>query len=284
MGGSSGGAMGGTAGAAVTGTGTGGVSNSGADGIAATTRGPVYVPLGDVAQFRISGGPSMISSEDGMPVLVIQMNSRDRDVVSFVGEANAVIGEHVELPAGYSYKWTGQYENQQRAKTRLAMVIPVVFLLMTFLLYMAFKSWSDAILILLNIPFSLVGGIVAMLITGTYFTVAAAVGYIALGGIALENGVIMVTYIKQLRKNLPLKDAVFEGALSRLRPVMMTAGTTLAASMSLLFASGTGAEMQYPMAIVVTGGLITSTILTLFILPCIYWTWYRRGEAKARST
>jgi Cu(I)/Ag(I) efflux system membrane protein CusA/SilA len=151
---------------------------------------------------------------------------------------------------------------------------------MFFLLYMAFKSWSDAVLILLNIPFSLVGGIAAMLLTGTYFTVAAAVGYIALGGIAFENGVIMITYIKQLRETMKLKDAVFEGARSRLRPVMMTAGTTLAASLSLLFASGTGAEMQYPMAIVVTGGLITSTILTLFILPCIYLTWYRWREAK----
>ena len=255
---------------------SGGISS----GIAATVQGPVYVPLGDVAQFRIADGPSMISSEDGMPVLVIQMNSRDRDVVSFVNEANQVIKEKVELPLGYSYKWTGQYENQQRAKTRLAMVIPVVFLLMTFLLYMAFKSWSDAILILFNIPFSLVGGIVAMLLTGTYFTVAAAVGFIALGGIALENGVIMVTYIEQLRQTMPLKKAVFEGALSRLRPVMMTAGTTLAASLSLLFASGTGAEMQYPMAIVVTGGLITSTILTLLILPCIYLTWYGRKEIQ----
>ena len=132
---------------------------------------------------------------------VIQMNNRDRDVEGFVNEANAVIKENVELPAGYSYKWTGQYENQQRAKTRLAMVIPVVFLLMTFLLYMAFKSWSDAVLILITIPFLLVGGIVAMLITGTFFTVA--VGYITLGGIALENGVIMVTYIKQLREKLP---------------------------------------------------------------------------------
>jgi Cu(I)/Ag(I) efflux system membrane protein CusA/SilA len=253
---------------------------SGGNGIAATTQGPVYVPLGDIAQFRITDGPSMISSEDGIPVLVIQMNSRDRDVVSFVNDANAAIKEKVELPPGYSYRWTGQYENQQRAKTRLAMVIPVVLLLMTFLLYMAFKSWGDAVLILLNIPFSLVGGIVAMLITGTFFTVAAAVGYIALGGIALENGVIMITYIKQLREKMSLKDAVFKGALSRLRPVMMTAGTTLAASLSLLFSSGTGAEMQYPMAIVVTGGLITSTILTLFILPCIYWAWYGRKEAK----
>jgi Cu(I)/Ag(I) efflux system membrane protein CusA/SilA len=274
MGGGSGGSMGGAAPQPAT------VTGSISSGIAATTQGPVYVPLGEVAQFRIADGPAMISSEDGLPVIVIQMNSRDRDVVSFVNEANQVIKEKVELPAGYSYKWAGQYENQQRATTRLTMVIPIVFLLMTFLLYMAFKSWSDAVLILLNIPFSLVGGIVAMLLTGTYFTVAAAVGYIALGGIALENGVIMITYIKQLRETMSLKNAVFEGALSRLRPVMMTAGTTLAASLSLLFASGTGAEMQYPMAIVVTGGLITSTILTLFILPCIYSAWYRRGEAK----
>jgi Cu(I)/Ag(I) efflux system membrane protein CusA/SilA len=269
------GGMGGATVQAATVVSSGGISS----GIAATTQGPVYVPLGEVAQFHIVDGPSMISSEDGMPVLIIQMNSRDRDVVSFVNDANAVIKDKVELPPGYSYRWAGQYENQQRAKTRLAMVIPVVFLLMTFLLYMAFKSWSDAVLILLNIPFSLVGGIVAMLLTGTYFTVAAAVGYIALGGIALENGVIMVTYIKQLRETMSLKNAVFEGALSRLRPVMMTAGTTLAGSLSLLFSSGTGAEMQYPMAIVVTGGLITSTILTLFILPCIYLAWYRRKEA-----
>jgi Cu(I)/Ag(I) efflux system membrane protein CusA/SilA len=271
--------MGGAAAQAVTVTSNGVTSAGGiTSGIAATAQGPVYVPLGEVAQFRIVDGPAMISSEDGLPVIVIQMNSRDRDVVSFVNEANQVIKEKVELPAGYSYKWTGQYENQRRATTRLAMVIPVVFLLMTFLLYMAFKSWSDAVLILLNIPFSLVGGIVAMLLTGTYFTVAAAVGYIALGGIALENGVIMITYIKQLRETMSLKKAVFEGALSRLRPVMMTACTTLAASLSLLFAGGTGAEMQYPMAIVVTGGLITSTILTLFILPCIYLAWYRRGK------
>jgi Cu(I)/Ag(I) efflux system membrane protein CusA/SilA len=286
----SGGDMGGmdgpatTAAAVSTASTSGSTASGSATGIAATVQGPVYVPLGEVAQFRIAGGPAMISSEDGMPVLVIQMNSRDRDVVSFVNEANGLIKEKVELPPGYSYKWTGQYENQQRARTRLAMVVPVVFLLMTFLLYMAFKSWSDAVLILLNIPFSLVGGIIAMLLTNTYFTVAAAVGYIALGGIALENGVIMVTYIKQLQETMSLKQAVFEGALSRLRPVMMTAGTTLAASLSLLFAGGTGAEMQYPMAIVVTGGLITSTILTLFILPCIYGAWYGRKEAKRMQT
>ncbi|WP_411043518.1 efflux RND transporter permease subunit [Treponema sp. TIM-1] len=155
------------------------------------------VPLGDLAQFRIVDDPSMISSEDGMPVLIIQMNTRGRDVVSFVNEANQVISEKVNLPAGYSYKWAGEFENQERAKNRLAIVVPIVIALMFFLLYMAFKSFSDAVLILLNIPFSLVGGIVAMYLAGTCFTVAAMVGYIALGGIALENGVIMITYIKQ---------------------------------------------------------------------------------------
>ncbi|MDR1933471.1 MAG: CusA/CzcA family heavy metal efflux RND transporter [Spirochaetales bacterium] len=248
-------------------------------GIAATVPGPAYVPLGELARFRITDGPSMISGEDGMPVITIQMNTRGRDVVGFVEEANRVIREKVDLPTGYSYTWTGQYENQQRAKDRLAVVIPIVIGLMFFLLYMAFNSASHAFLILLNIPFSLVGGILAMYFSGAYFTVAAAVGYIALGGIALENGVIMITQIKDLRSKLPLKDAVFQGALSRLRPVMMTAGTTLAASLSLLLSGGTGAEIQRPMAIVVTGGLATSTILTLFILPGIYMVWYRRSRS-----
>jgi Cu(I)/Ag(I) efflux system membrane protein CusA/SilA len=259
------------------------VSSGGAGnlGIAATVPSPAYVPLGDLAQFRIADGPSMISNEDGMPLVTIQMNSRGRDLAGFVGEADRIIREKVNLPSGYTYKWAGQYENQLRAKNRLALVIPIVLALMLFLLYMAFDSFSHALLILLNIPFALVGGILAMYFSGTYFTVAAAVGYIALGGIALENGVIMVTQIKELRKTLPLKEAAYEGALSRLRPVMMTAGTTLAASLSLLFSTGTGAEIQKPMAIVVTGGLATSTILTLFLLPSIYLLFFRKGEQKS---
>jgi Cu(I)/Ag(I) efflux system membrane protein CusA/SilA len=249
-------------------------------GIAATVPGQAYVPLGELARFRIVEGPSMISAEDGMPLITVQMNSRGRDVVSFVEEADQLIKQHVSLPTGYSYKWTGQYENQQRVKARLSVVIPLVIVLMLFLLYMAFDSFSDAVLILLNIPFSMVGGIVAMYYTGTYFTVAAAVGYITLGGIALENGVIMVTQIKQLRADHPLRDAVFEGAMSRLRPVMMTAGTTIAGSLVLMYATGTGAEIQRPMATVVTGGLATSTILTLFLLPSVYLLWHRREEPK----
>ena len=139
-----------------------------------------YVPLGQVAQFQVVDGPSMISSENGVYRMIVQMNTRGRDVVSFVNEANQVIKEKVDLPAGYSLKWTGQYENQQRAKDRLSLVVPAVIVLTFFLLYMTFKSASDAFLILMNIPFSLVGGIIAMYVTGTYMTVAAAVGFIAL--------------------------------------------------------------------------------------------------------
>lgn len=243
-----------------------------------------YVPLGEVAQFQVVDGPSMISSENGVYRMIVQMNTRGRDVVSFVDDANKVIKEKVNLPLGYSFKWTGQYENQQRAKDRLSLVVPAVIVLTFFLLYMTFKSGSDAFLILLNIPFSLVGGIVAMFATGTYLTVAAAVGFIALFGIAVQNGVIMVTYIKHLREHRALEEAIIEGAFTRLRPVMITALVASLGLFPLIFASGTGAEVQRPMATVVVGGLVTSTILTLFVLPCIYLVWNkwldRRHEAS----
>lgn len=239
-----------------------------------------YVPLGEVAQFRVVDGPSMISSENGVYRMIVQMNTRDRDVVSFVNEANQVIKEKVELPPGYSMKWTGQYENQQRAKDRLSLVVPAVVVLTFFLLYMSFKSVSDAFLILMNIPFSLVGGIVAMYATGTYLTVAAAVGFIALFGIAVQNGVIMVTYIKQLRDQRSLEEAIIEGAVTRLRPVMITALVASLGLFPLIFATGTGAEVQRPMATVVVGGLVTSTILTLIVLPCIYLVWHKWLDRK----
>ena len=242
-----------------------------------------YVPLGEVAQFQIVDGPSMISSENGVYRMIVQMNTRGRDVVSFVNEANKVLKEKVDLPSGYSLKWTGQYENQQRAKDRLAMVVPAVILLTFFLLYMSFKSASDAFLILMNIPFSLVGGIVAMYATGTYLTVAAAVGFIALFGIAVQNGVIMVTYIKHLRDHLSLEEAIVQGAYTRLRPVMITALVASLGLFPLLFATGTGAEVQRPMATVVVGGLVTSTILTLIVLPCIYLVWNQWRERKGAS-
>lgn len=270
---------GGAAAAKSSGSGMGGMGG----GQTASAAGPAtgaYVQLGEVAQFQVVDGPSMISSENGVYRMIVQMNTRDRDVVSFVNEANQVIKEKVDLPAGYSIKWTGQYENQQRAKDRLSLVVPAVIVLTFFLLYMTFNSASDAFLILMNIPFSLVGGIVAMYLTGTYMTVAAAVGFIALFGIAVQNGVIMVTYIKHLRDHRSLEDAIMEGAFTRLRPVMITALVASLGLFPLIFASGTGAEVQRPMATVVVGGLVTSTILTLIVLPCIYLVWNKWRERK----
>ncbi|WP_371379121.1 efflux RND transporter permease subunit [Sporomusa aerivorans] len=259
--------------------GMGGMTGNSAVVTAAPATG-AYVPLGEVAEFRVVDGPSMISSENGVYRMIVQMNTRGRDVVGFVNEANQIIKEKVDLPPGYSLKWTGQYENQQRAKERLALVVPAVIVLTFFLLYMTFNSAGDAFLILLNIPFSLVGGIVAMYATGTYLTVAAAVGFIALFGIAVQNGVIMVTYIKHLRQHRPLAEAIVEGAYTRLRPVMITALVASLGLFPLIFATGTGAEVQRPMATVVVGGLVTSTILTLIVLPCIYLVWNQWRERK----
>lgn len=252
---------------------------------AATVPGGAYVPLGEVAQFQVVDGPSMISSENGIYRITVQMNTNGRDVVSFVQDADKVIKEKVDLPPGYSLKWTGQYENQERAKNRLAMVVPAVIVLTFFLLYMAFHSVSDALLILLNVPFSLVGGIVAIYSLNIYLTVAAAVGFIALFGIAVQNGVIMVTYIKALRKQgRTLEEAVAEGASARLRPVAMTALVASLGLFPLIYSSGTGAEVQRPMATVVVGGLVTATILTLVVLPCIYQVWNGWLESRRKSS
>jgi CzcA family heavy metal efflux pump len=260
------------------GGGMGGMGGGGSP--AAAAPGGASIPLGEVAQFRVVDGPSMISSENATYRVIIQLNTRGRDVVSFVDEANKLIKEQVDLPPGYSVHWTGQYENQQRAKNRLAMVVPAVIFLTFFLLYMTFSSAKDALLILLNVPFSLIGGIVAIWATGMYLTVAAAVGFIALFGIAVQNGVIMVTYINHLREHKPLEEAIIEGAVTRLRPVMITALVASLGLLPLIFATGTGAEVQRPMATVVVGGLVTATILTLVVLPSIYYVW---NERRART-
>ena len=263
----------------------GGSSMGGGMGSAAGGAAPsgAYVPLGEVAQFQVVDGPSMISSENGIYRVIVQLNTRGRDVVSFVDEANKVIKEKVQLPTGYSIKWTGQYENQQRAKARLAIVVPAVIVLTFFLLYMAFSSVRDATLILMNIPFAMVGGIVAVYATGMYLTVAAAVGFIALCGIATQNGVIMVTHIKHLRETKTLEEAIIEGASNRLRPVMMTALVASLGLFPLIFTSGAGAEVQRPMATVVVGGLVTATILTLIVLPSLYYVWNVGQERKQQA-
>jgi Cu(I)/Ag(I) efflux system membrane protein CusA/SilA len=233
-----------------------------------------YVPLGEIVDFRVADGPSMISSENSTYRVIVQFNTRGRDVVSVVEAAEQAIKSQVELPPGYYFKWAGQYENQQRAKQRLALVVPAVIVLTFFLLYLTFNSAGDALLILLNVPFSLVGGIVAIYATHTYLTVAAAVGFIALFGIAVQNGVIMVTYINKLREEKPLMEAVIEGATTRMRAVMITALVASIGLFPLIFSTGTGSEVQRPMATVVVGGLVTATILTLIVLPSIYYVWH----------
>ena len=237
-----------------------------------------YVPLGEVANFRVVDGPSMISSENGMYRAVIQLNARDRDLVSVVNEATKLINEKVKLPPGFYFKWAGQYENQQRAKERLALVIPAVILLTFMLLFMSFATIESAVMILLNVPFSLVGGIAAVFLTNTNLNVAVAVGFIALFGIAVQDGVMMLSHITELSKEKPLGEAVIQGSMERFRPVIMTCAVAGIGLMPLIFSSGAGAEIQRPMAIVLVGGLVSSTYLTLILLPCIYYAWHNKGH------
>ena len=202
---------------------------------------------------------------------VIRSNVVGRDLVGFVDEAKRRVAEKVDLPAGYYLQWGGQFENQQRASARLAIVIPVALGLIFLLLFSTFGSIRQALLVLSNIPFALVGGVFALSLTGEYLSVPASVGFIALLGIAVLNGVVMLSYFNQLReRGMPMHEVVIEGAMRRLRPVMMTASIAAFGLVPLLFASGPGSEIQRPLAIVVIGGLISATMLTLIVLPILY--------------
>ena len=268
---------GGGAKAASGGGGMGGMGGGGAAAAPAAMSAGAYVPLGELAEFRVVDGPSMISSENGMYRVLVQLNTRDRDISSFVEEANKLIKEQVEFPPGFSYKWSGQYENQERAKERLAIVIPAVILMTFMLLFMSFSTVKGAVMILLNVPFSLVGGIASIFLTGTNFNVAVAVGFIALFGIAVQDGVMMLDRITELSKEKPIKDAVLEGAMDRFRPVIMTCTVAGIGLFPLLLSSGAGAEIQRPMAMVIVGGLVSSTFLTLILLPTIFYAWHNKS-------
>ena len=229
------------------------------------------VPLSSVAKLERIEGPVKIDRERGIRMVVVTSNVKDRDLVSFVEEAKAKVQAQVNMPEGYMLKWGGQFENQQRAATRLSIVVPISIGLIFFLLYLTFGSMSLALLILSNIPFAMIGGVFALWISGEYLSVPASVGFIALLGIAVLNGVVMVSYFKQLDyEGIEKSKIAYEGAMRRLRPVLMTASITGFGLIPLLFATGPGSEIQRPLAIVVIGGLITSTLLTLFILPILY--------------
>ncbi|MCC6710547.1 MAG: efflux RND transporter permease subunit [Gammaproteobacteria bacterium] len=236
-----------------------------------TTRDGHTVALNAVAKLERAAGPVKIDRELGSRYSVVIANVGGRDLVSFVEDAKALVAKNVALPTGYRVSWGGQFENQQRAAARLTVVVPVALGLIFILLFSTFASVRQALLILSNIPFALVGGIVALWVTGEYLSVPASVGFIALLGIAVLNGVVMVSYFNQLQsEGLRLHDAVVQGARRRLRPVLMTASITAFGLIPLLFATGPGSEIQRPLAIVVIGGLITATALTLMLLPILY--------------
>ena len=239
------------------------------------------VPLSQVVEMEEIVGARQIKRENGQRFTTVQCNVVDRDIGSFVAEAQQAIDRDVELPPGYLVTWGGQFRLQQEANRRLVLVVPVTLLLIFVLLYSSFKSISSSALILLNIPLALVGGVAALWISGQNMSVPASVGFIALFGIALENGMVLVTYLNQLvRKGVPIATATVRAASQRLRPVLMTATTTALGLVPLLLSSGAGSEVQRPLATVVIGGLFTSTILTLLVLPAVYPWFIARAETS----
>jgi cobalt-zinc-cadmium resistance protein CzcA len=229
------------------------------------------VPLSNLVTMERVEGPVALSRELGNRLAVAIANVDGRDLVGFVEEAKAAVAEQVELPPGYWLEWGGEFENQQRAAARLALVVPVALGLIFLVLFSTFGSVRQALLVLTNVPFALIGGIVGLYITGEYLSVPASVGFIALLGIAVLNGVVMVTWFKQLQAlGRPIGEVVVEGARRRLRPVLMTASIAAFGLVPLLFASGPGSEIQRPLAVVVIGGLVSSTLLTLVLLPILY--------------
>ncbi|MCS6204905.1 efflux RND transporter permease subunit [Shewanella baltica] len=228
--------------------------------------------LSDVATLSYKQGPILIEREQGNRFSVITTNVQGRDIVSFVEELNAKIAKEIKLPSGYSVSFGGEFENQQRATSNLLLVIPIAIALITLILFTTFGSLAKAGLILANVPFAMMGGIVSLYLSGEYLSVPASVGFIALLGVAVLNGVVMVSYYEQTKHMFSnLRERVEQGAARRLRPILMTATTAMFGLMPLVFASGPGAEIQKPLAIVVIGGLLTSTITTLYLLPILYF-------------
>jgi cobalt-zinc-cadmium resistance protein CzcA len=242
------------------------------------------VPLGGLADFRFSEGPNQISRENGKRRVVVTANVRGRDIASVVNEARAQIAARIALPPGHWMSWGGQFENLTAARQRLSVVVPVCFVLIFLLLTSALGSARDALLVFSAVPLALTGGVLALWLRGIPFSISAAVGFIALSGIAVLNGLVMLTYIKQLMaKGLQKKTAIYEGALTRLRPVAMTALVASLGFVPMALATGTGAEVQRPIATVVIGGLISATLLTLLVLPALYAMFGRFDRQVARS-
>jgi heavy metal efflux system protein len=239
------------------------------------------IPLAQLADVKMIEGPVQISRQDGIRRIGIEINVSGRDIGSFVAEAKQRIKANVQLPAGYFLTWGGQFENQQRAMNKLLIIWPIATLLIFLLLFITFRSIRLSALVMLILPFALIGGVLSLFVSGIYLSVPASIGFIVLFGVAVLNGIVMVSHIQQLREEgIELHEAIKKGSLNRLRPVLMTASIAIFSLVPMLFASGAGSEIQKPLAIVVVGGLITSTLLTLLIIPAVY-SWFEKKQVEA---
>ena len=243
-----------------------------------------YLQLGDVASFEVAPGPNQISREDGKRRVVVTANVRGRDIGSFVAEAEQKIQQRVKVPAGYWTTWGGTFEQLQSATKRLQIVVPVALLLVFMLLFAMFNNVKDGLLVFTGVPFALTGGILALWLRDIPLSISAGVGFIALSGVAVLNGLVMIAYIRSLREEgRSLDAAIHEGALTRLRPVLMTALVASLGFIPMAIATGTGAEVQRPLATVVIGGILSSTALTLLVLPILYRLAHRKDEEGVES-
>lgn len=241
------------------------------------------VPLSQIATLVSEEGPAEVSRENGQRRITVEVNVRGRDIGSFVAEAQDRVKKQVKLPAGYLMEWGGMYEHLESGRNRLLVVVPITFFAIFLLLFTTFNSLTHATVVFTGIPFAITGGILLLLVRGMHFSMSAGVGFIAVSGVAVLNGVVMVSFINQLREQgLSLGDAIMQGALTRLRPVLMTALVASLGFVPMALSTGTGAEVQRPLATVVIGGLITSTALTLLVLPTLY-AWME-GRRKARES
>ena len=246
--------------------------------------GGASVPLGELADISLAAGPNQISRENGKRRAVVTANVRDRDLGSFVEELKARVDSEVELPSGYYAEYGGTFEQLQSASTRLSIVVPLVLLLIFGLLYTLFKSWRDAGIVFTGVPLALTGGVAALALRGIPFSISAGVGFIALSGVAVLNGVVMLSFIRDLReRGEALFESIRHGALTRLRPVLMTALVASLGFVPMAVNVGAGSEVQRPLATVVIGGVITSTILTLLVLPALYLLVHRREERNEKG-
>jgi cobalt-zinc-cadmium resistance protein CzcA len=242
------------------------------------------VPLEEVANVTVAEGYSFVRREQLQRYAVIQMDVRGRDVDSFVKEAAAAIEAKIELPPGYWVEWGGAFENQQRALAKLSLIVPITIFFIFVLLYTAFNSIKFAALILANVPFATIGGLLALFVTGQYLSVPSAIGFIAVFGVAMLNGIVLVSFLNEQReRGLSVREAVMQGTALRLRPVLMTASVAILGLVPMLISSGVGAETQRPLATVVVGGLLSSTLLTLILLPVLYEWLENRAERRAQE-